>query len=179
MAKVAVVYFSGSGTTAQLAQSVAQGISDAGATAALVAIEGNDITQGRWSNEAIAADLDACEAIVFGSPTYMGSVSGALKCFMDAMAPRWYTKAWNNKLGAGFTVSSLSAGDKQNCLFSMVTFAMQMGMRWIGTGAGPGDGLNQNGFYLGVGATASSPEQLSDADKATARHLGERVVAAL
>jgi len=179
MAKVGLVFFSGSGTTRALAKSVRQGVEAAGATCHELEITGADIQEGRWSNDALAATLDECDAIIFGTPTYMGSVAGQLKAFMDAMAPRWYSQAWKNKVGAAFTVSSLSAGDKQNCLFTIVTFAMQMCMRWVGTGASPSDGLNLNGFYLGVGASASTPEDLQDADKATAMHLGKRVVEAL
>ena len=176
---VGLVFFSGTGTTRALADAVREGVEAGGAQCHVIEISGADIKDGRWSNDEQAATLDGCAAIIFGTPTYMGSVSAQLKAFMDAMAPRWYTKAWDGKLAAGFTVSSLAAGDKQNCLFSIVTFAMQMCMRWIGTGANPGDGMNHNGFYLGVGAQASSADELQEADKATAVHLGKRVALAL
>ncbi|MEM7078694.1 MAG: NADPH-dependent FMN reductase, partial [Pseudomonadota bacterium] len=97
------------------------------------------------------------------------------KAFMDAMASRWYTQAWNGKWAGGFTASSLASGDKLNCLQDLVTFAMQMGMIWVGTGTTMGDELNPNGYYLGVGASASSAEQLGDVDINTAKHLGRRI----
>ena len=176
MANVGVIYFSGTGTTRKLAEAVRRGIEGRGATCHFLEVVGGDIEQGRWRNDAMAQTLDGCDAIIFGSPTYMGSVSSQLKSFMDAMAPRWFSQAWNGKVGAAFTVSSLSAGDKLNCLFDLSTFAMQMGMIWVGTGVSFSDGMNANGFYLGVGAVASAPDQLEDIDVNTALHLGERVV---
>ena len=174
--KVGVVYFSGSGTTRVVAKAVCEGIGDTGEVEVFeLDINGADISEGRWANDALAAELDGCAGIVFGSPTYMGDVSAQLKSFFDAMAPRWFSQAWNGKVAAGFTASSLAAGDKLNCLQSMCTFAMQMGMVWVGTGASFQDQLNPNGFYLGAGVTASTPDQVSDMDRNTARHLGGRV----
>ena len=62
---IAVVYHSGYGHTQRMAQSIA-----AGADAELIAIdaEGN-LPEGGWQT------LAAADAIVMGSPTYMGSVS--------------------------------------------------------------------------------------------------------
>lgn len=179
MATVGLVFFSGTGTTRALADSVRAGVESAGGTCHVLEVVGADISEGRWMNDAMAATLDDCDAIIFGTPTYMGGVAGQMKCFLDAMAGRWYSNQWNGKLGAAFTVSSLAAGDKLNALFDLTTFAMQMGMVWVGTGASPSDGLNPNGFYLGVGAQASHAGELQDIDKDTAAHLGKRVVATL
>ncbi len=175
MIKIGIVFFSGTGTTRAVAEAVRQGVTNANADYFWVDIAGSDIVEGRWQNDAMAAELDECDAIIFGTPTYMGSVSAQLKAFMDAMAPRWFTNAWNGKLGAAFTVSSLQSGDKLNALTDITTFAMQMGMLWIGTGVSFSAGLNPNGFYLGVGASASSPDQLQEVDVNTATFLGERV----
>jgi len=179
LSKVAIVFFSGTGTTRAVAKAVQEGVESAGADCVLHEIVGADITEGRWANESIAASLDDSDAIIFGSPTYMGCVAGQMKAFMDANAPRWFTKTWNNKLGAAFTASGLAGGDKQNTLFTLVTFAMQMCMRWVGTGANPAEGLNMTGFYLGVGVSASTAEEIDPADLQTANHLGARVVAAI
>jgi len=65
MSKVVVVYHSGYGHTAKQAEAVAKG-----AGAELIAIDANgDITEAQW------AALDAADAIIMGSPTYMCSVS--------------------------------------------------------------------------------------------------------
>lgn len=176
MVTVGIVYFSGSGTTAKAAESIIAGAAAAGATVLDLPISGEDITDGRWSNDELAAKLDNCDAIIFGTPTYMGSISSQMKSFLDAMAPRWYTQAWKDKVASAFTASSLASGDKSTTFFSLATFAMQMGMVWCGTGGNFSDGVNPNGFYFGAGITASTPDQITEIDEATAKHLGQRVV---
>ena len=175
MALVGIVYFSGSGTTTVVAKAVQEGVEQAGAQVLMVELQGTDIVEGRWQNEAVAESLDQCDAIIFGTPTYMGSVSAQLKSFFDAMAPRWYTQVWNGKYTAAFTASSLASGDKLNALQDILSFAMQMGMIWVGTGANFQQKLNPGGFYLGAGVTASTAHEVSAVDADTARYLGRRV----
>lgn len=172
MVKIGVVYFSGTGTTAKLAQAVIEG---AGAEVLDLPIVGDDIVGGRWSNDALAEHLDNCDAIILGTPTYMGSISGQMKSFIDAMAPRWFSQVWKDKIASAFTASSLASGNKSSTFSGLATFAMQMGMIWCGTGGSFSDGVNPNGFYFGAGATASAPDQLTEFDLHTARHLGALV----
>ena len=96
MSKIAVVFHSGYGHTKRMAESVA-----AGAGAELIAndAEGN-LTEAQWTT------LAAADAIIFGSPTYMGSVSWQFKKFADASSKPWFSQAWKNKIAAGFTNSS-------------------------------------------------------------------------
>ena len=67
--------------------------------------EGN-LPAGGWET------LAAADAIVFGSPTYMGNVSWQFKSFADASSKPWYGQAWKDKLAAGFTNSASINGDK-------------------------------------------------------------------
>ncbi len=73
-------------------------------------------------------ELDRTDAIIFGSPTCMGSVSGFFKQFMDATSSRWMEGRWQDKLAAGFTNSASQSGDKLNTLVQMAVFAAQHGM---------------------------------------------------
>lgn len=172
---IGIVYFSTGGTTARVAEQVAAGAEQTGAIVHLIPILGTEIHEGRWANDETAEKLDRCDAIIFGSPTYMGSVSGQMKSFMDAMAPRWFTGAWKDKIASAFTASSLAAGDKLNAFTGFSVFAMQMGMIWCGTAANMTTGLNPNGFYFGTGAVASTPDQLTETDLKSANAQGLRV----
>lgn len=179
MKTVTILYFSGTGNTKLAVDAVSQGCQSVeDISVECLEIVGTDIIEGRWANEDIAAALDKSDAIIFGTPTYMGSVAGQMKTFMDAMAPRWYTAAWRDKIAAGFTVSSLAAGDKLNALQTILVFSMQMGMVWVGTGGNFSQGVNVNGFYLGAGLQSQSEagdEIFSVADINTAEFLGKRV----
>src|SRR5580698_5137494 len=124
MTNVAVVFHSGFGHTQAVAEAVARGAGQVpGVTVSLVPV---------GEAEAREAELDAADAIVFGSPTYMGSVSADFAKFKDWTSKRWMARAWQNKLAAGFTVSASWGGDKQNTLMQLFTLAQQHGMVWIG-----------------------------------------------
>jgi NAD(P)H dehydrogenase (quinone) len=185
MTQVAIVYHSGFGHAAVLARDVAQGVEAEGAQAHLLRIEG-----GQTDFDAFFERIDGADAIVFGSPTYMGTVSAPMKAFMDASAKVYFSKAWKDKLGAAFTVSGSPSGDKLHTLTTLAIFAAQHGMLWIGTGQNPGnnddtaaatDVENRLGSFLGAMAQAAndSAEVTPKAgDRATARSLGRRVAAA-
>ena len=175
MTQVAIVYHSGFGHTDVIANDVARGVADAGAHATLLRIEA-----GQTDFDAFFAAIAESDAIIFGSPTYMGAVSAPMKAFMDASAAVYFTKQWKDKLGAAFTVSGSPSGDKLNTLTTLAIFAAQHAMLWIGTGQNPGnnddtsaatDAENRLGSFLGAMAQAAndSPEVTPKAgDRATA-----------
>src|SRR3977135_3931064 len=105
MSKVAIVYHSGFGHTQALAEAVAKGAKAVPApTVSLVPVA---------EAEARAAELDGADAIIFGSPTYMGGVSAEFAKFKDWTSKRWMDGAWRNKLAAGFTASASLNSDNQ------------------------------------------------------------------
>ncbi len=184
MTTVSVIYHSGSGHTAKMAEAVAKGagsVSDAKVN--LLAVSGDDITKGRFVNESLMAQLDASDAIIFGSPTYMGGPSGQFKCFADATGERWSKAAWEDKLAAGFTVSGGPSGDKLSTLHYFFTLAMQHGMVWVGQAELPFNdkGINRLSSYSGVmGQAMQEPPEVAPnaADKLTGEMLGRRVAEA-
>ena len=179
MPDIVVVYHSGYGHTQRVAQAVADG---AGAQLIAIDADGN-LPAGGW--EAIAA----ADAVVFGSPTYMGGPSWQFKKFADASSRPWYAEAWKDKLFAGFTNSAAMNGDKFATIAYLWQLAMQHGGLWIGLGLMPSNdsGATRNSpNYVGgyAGALATSPADASSSEMAqgdldTARALGERVTAAV
>lgn len=175
MAKVAVVYHSGYGHTAKMAQAVANG-----ADAALIPIDaGGDLSEEDW------AALNAADAIIFGSPTYMGMVSWQFKKFADASSKAWFHQKWKNKIAAGFTNSATMNGDKLSTLHYLFTLSMQHSMIWVGTGMMPSnakaaqrDDVNYVGSFAGAMASTpsdASPDEMWPGDLETARQFGQRV----
>jgi NAD(P)H dehydrogenase (quinone) len=178
---VSIVYFSGSGHTTKLAEAVAKGASSiAGTAAKLIPLSGEHIAKGRYENEVVLTQLDASDAIIFGSPTYMGGPAAQFKAFADATGGKWFASAWRDKLAAGFTVSNSPSGDKLSTLQYLFALAMQHGMVWVGLGELPmqPNGTNRLGSFMGAMAQAGfdSPEIAPNAeDKATGEVLGRRV----
>ncbi|MFJ4483973.1 flavodoxin family protein [Streptomyces longwoodensis] len=175
---VSIAYHSGYGHTAVLAEAVRAGAVEAGAEAHLIKVD--EITEEQW------ALLDASDAIVFGSPTYMGTASGAFHVFAEATAKRWSGQDWKDKLAAGFTNSGSKSGDKLHTLQFFQILAAQHGMHWVNLGLHPGwnsseaseNDLNRLGVFAGAAAQTNvdeGPEAVHKADIATAEHLGHRI----
>lgn len=110
MKKLAVIYHSGHGHTEHIALQVAEGARG---------VAGVQVHELKAEDAARAAEgLLAFDGLVFGSPTYLGGVSGPFKTFMDATGKLWRDLRLKGKLASGFTVSSLPAGDKQSTLLA-------------------------------------------------------------
>jgi NAD(P)H dehydrogenase (quinone) len=181
--RVAIAYHSGYGHTERQAQAVAEGVNSvAGVEADLISVEDLvDTESPAW------AKLDQAGAIIFGSPTYMGSASAAFKGFMDATSARWMEQKWAHKIAAGFTNSGSQNGDKQNTLIQFCTLAAQHGMVWVNLNLMPGnnhsggskDDLNQLGASLGAMAQSNVDVDADTApgksDLKTAAALGANV----
>lgn len=181
MAHVAVVYFSANGHTQQVAHAIADGVrSVLGCTVNMLRIEGQDIKEGRWENAEIVAELAKADAIVFGTPTYMGGIAGQYKAFIDGCSSIWYRQLWKDKLAAGFTHSLGLSGDKLNTLNSLYINAMQHGMVWIGNASMPEGNQPEHANRLGStsGAMAQSnmdQPTIGEGDRKTAVLFGRRI----
>ena len=175
MATIAIVYHSGYGHTQRLAQAVAEGC---GGQLIAIDAEGN-LPEGGWEK------LAQADAIIFGSPTYMGSVSWQFKKFADASSKPWFSQAWKDKLFAGFTNSASMNGDKFNTLTYFFTLAMQQGGLWVGNGMMPANSkaaqrndVNWLGTYSGAVSQSpsdASPAEMLPGDLETGKQFGQRV----
>src|SRR6201746_2981448 len=115
-AKVAVIYYSATGSVYHRAQAVREGAEKAGAEvrvrkvhelAPQEAIESNE----GWSQhaletqdvpEATADDVLWADAVIFGTPTRYGNVTAQLKQFIDTLGPQWAQGQLANKVYSGF-----------------------------------------------------------------------------
>jgi NAD(P)H dehydrogenase (quinone) len=180
MTKIAIVYYSGYGHTAKQAEAVHAGAASV-AEATLYRIDANgDLPESDF------AALTGADAIIYGSPTYMGGPAWQFKKFADASSKPWFGQAWKDKIAAGFTNSASLNGDKGSTIAYFITLAMQHSQIWVGTGLMPSNakasGPNDTNWTAGFGgALAVSPSDASPeeaprkGDLETARLLGVRV----
>jgi NAD(P)H dehydrogenase (quinone) len=182
MTKVAIIHHSGFGHTAKQASAVRAGVEAAPEVSSsfiTIDAEGN-LPESMWE------ELLTADAIIFGSPTYMGSVSWQFKKFADASSKPWFGQAWKDKIAAGFTNSASMNGDKHSTLHYMITLAMQHGMLWVGNGMMPSSSkaatrndINFLGSFAGAMAQSpldSTPEEGPlPGDLETAKRFGERI----
>jgi NAD(P)H dehydrogenase (quinone) len=173
--KTAVVYHSGYGHTKRMAEAVAEG-----AAASLIAIDADgNIQEDDWQT------LETADAIIFGSPTYMGSPTWQFKKFADASSKPWFGDKWQDKVFGGFTNSASINGDKLNTLQYFVLLAGQHGGLWVSLAIKPAnvkaskrDDPNRMGSSIGPMAQSdadATPGEMSAGDLETARSYGVRV----
>lgn len=176
MRRIAIIYFSASGTTAKLAEAIQAGAAD---TAEVVScrISSADIVEGRFQNESILDIADGADGIAFGSPTYMGGPAAQFKIFADATSERWSTQRWANKVATGFTIGSCANGDQGHTLSYFTILASQQGMLWCGLDIPNSHdpfGRNRLGSQLGLAAHAIDGV-VNASDLETASYLGRRL----
>jgi multimeric flavodoxin WrbA len=179
MNRITIVFHSGYGHTKKIAEAVA-----AGCNGQLLAIDSDGhLPSEGWER------LQAAQAIVFGSPTYMGCVSWQFKKFADASSKVWATQSWRDKLAAGFTNSASMNGDKLNSLQYLFSLSQQHGMFWVGTGVMPSNtkaatrnDINYIGSSSGlmtVTPSDASTDEMVPGDIETAKIFGQRVADAV
>ena len=131
--KVAVIYYSATGTTYKLARAVEEGAKAAGAEvrfrkvrelAPEEAIKSNE----GWSKhrlqtqdvaEASNDDLEWADAIILGTPTRYGLPSAQLKQFIDGTGPLWGSGKLVNKIGSSFTTTATAHGGQETTLTAL------------------------------------------------------------
>jgi len=139
-------------------------------------------------------ELDQADAIIFGCPTYMGSMSAGVKTFVETAA-RSGSPSLEGQGGGSLYQFLLFSGDKLNTLVGLVINAMQHGMIYVGLGmmpsanppegmqsiAGPGPGAqNRVGSFIGPMSASFQvhpPDAPVPGDLKTARLYGARVAA--
>jgi multimeric flavodoxin WrbA len=176
--KISIIYHSSSGSTEKVALAISKGAKISDITVYLIKAE--NISQKDWKI------IDSSDAIIFGTPTYMGGVSAQFKIFIDAASKKWAEQKWKDKIAAGFTNSGSYSGDKLSALQQLMINALQHGMIWVGQaelppkgkgkkGAAPSD-INRLGSFTGL-MTQSNREDFSPppGDMATARIFGRRI----
>lgn len=120
MIKVGIIYFSATGATETLAQQIEQGARTIDDVEVMrFRIEGKQLVDGRFVDQEVLIQLGSCDAIIFGSPTYMGGVASQFKAFADATSELWCEQLWANKLAAGFTCGS-APNDDQSGTFALL-----------------------------------------------------------
>jgi NAD(P)H dehydrogenase (quinone) len=176
MSSIAIVYHSEKGRTKEIASLIATGVEMEGLNAYLM-----DCTQVDF------ARLNECDGIIFGCPTYMGSISAKFKTFIDSTGMIWQKQLWKDKVAAGFSNSSALNGDKLSTLYQLCIFAMQHGMIWVGLDLFAGisssksdpNSLNRLGIWLGLGTQSNTDEDIKSSppkgDRETAIYFGQRL----
>lgn len=158
MARILILFDSRGGHAEQLALAVAEGVAVVPDAEPLL----------RRVHETEPAALLACDALILGSPNWSG-LTGALKSFFDYSGDLWESGELAGKPGAAFVAGSSRSGGIEATLLQLIHLLLAHGLLVVGLPWS--ESMRESGSYYG--ATAHGPP--TDADRAQARVLGERV----
>ena len=190
MSKVAVIYYSATGTNHAVAQAVAEGAAQAGSEVR-VRLIGETLPpevvarNPKWKAfvestrdlpKASLEDLEWADAVAFGTPTRFGNVAAQFKAFLDSAGGLWFQGKLANKVYAGFTSAQNPHGGNESTLLALYNSIYHFG----GIIASPGytdpvvfaAGGNPYGVSVATGTKGDPP---SDAALQHARYLGRRI----
>lgn len=137
MSKVLVLYYSSYGHVETMANAVAEGVREAGATADIKRVAETlpeDVArQNNYKLEQSAPiakpdDLVNYDAIIVGTPTRFGRMPSQMASFWDATGGLWFKGALIGKVGAGFVSTGTQHGGQETTLQAIHLNMMHHGM---------------------------------------------------
>ncbi|MGA5559645.1 NAD(P)H:quinone oxidoreductase [Streptomyces platensis] len=186
---VAVIYYSSTGTVAELARLIADAAEHAGADVRLrraaelapqTAIDANPA----WAaNAAATADiLEAthedvlwADAVIFGTPTRFGNVTSQLKQYLDTLGGLWHQGRLADKVYSGFTASATKHGGQESTLLALYHTVHHFGGILVTPGYTDPAKFSDGNPY-GTSHVGGPDTPLDDDARTAARIQAERVV---
>lgn len=141
MTRVLVLYYSAYGHIEQMAEAIADGARDAGATVdirrvpELVPEERARAAGFRLDQAAPVASVEALadyDAIIIGTGTRYGRMASQMAAFLDQTGGLWARGALVGKVGSAFTSSATQHGGQEATLLSIHAGLMHFGMVCVG-----------------------------------------------
>src|ERR1700710_1380263 len=190
MAKVLVLYYSAYGHIEAMANAVAEGAREAGATVDIKRVPElvpPDLAKASYYNLDQAApiakieDLPNYDAVIVGTGTRFGRITSQMANFLDQAGGLWAKGALHGKVGGAFTSSATQHGGQETTLFSIITNLLHFGMVIVGLDYGYGAQMTlaevTGGSPYGATTIASTDgsRKPSERELDGARYQGRRV----
>lgn len=190
MAKVLVLYYSAYGHIEKMAEAVAEGAREAGATVDirrvpdLVPEEVARAAHYKLDQKAPVAkieELASYDAIVVGTGTRFGRISSQMANFLDQAGGLWARGALHGKVGGAFTATASQHGGQETTLFTIITNLLHFGMVVVGLDYGHAGQMTLSEVTGGspYGATTitggDGSRQPSENELTGARYQGRRI----
>jgi NAD(P)H dehydrogenase (quinone) len=188
--KVAVIYYSATGTVHQLASAVAEGAAKAGAEVRLrraaelaprTVIDANPAWRAHadaTSDIPIATldDLTWADAYAFGTPTRYGNVAAQLKQFLDTTGGLWQAGKLADKAATAFASASNKHGGNESTILALYNTMYHWGTIIVPPGYTDPAVYAAGGNPYGT-AHHSHDNPVNDQVLAAARYQGNRLAA--
>jgi NAD(P)H dehydrogenase (quinone) len=188
--KVAVIYYSSTGTNYQLAKVAAEAATAEGAEVRLrrvqeLAPEEAIASNPAWKQHyeatkdvpvATLDDLDWADAYIFSVPTRFGNIPSQFKQFLDTAGGLWAQGKLANKVVTAMASAQQPHGGQEATILSLYTTMYHWGAIVVAPGYTDQVTFAAGGNPYGTSVTVPEPGRLDDAAKAAASHQAKRVV---
>lgn len=191
--RIAVIYYSSTGSVHDLARAVADGAAESGAEVRLRrvaelappdAVAQNPDWQRHLEEEASDVpevdldDLDWADGIALGSPTRFGLPAAQLKQFVDTAGGLWQAGTLAGKAATAFTSAQNAHGGQESTILSLFNVFAHWGCVIAPSGYTDGAVFAAGGNPYGTSHTAGGDnERPTEAQLGAARHQGRRLAA--
>lgn len=142
--KLAIIYYSSTGTNYQLASWAAEAAKEAGAEVKILkvkettpaeVIEGNEIWQRTIERtkeiaEVALEDLEWADAFIFSTPTRYGNVPSQFQQFLDTTGGLWAEGKLANKVVSAMASAQNPHGGQEATILSLYTSMYHWGPLW-------------------------------------------------
>lgn len=188
--KLAVIYYSSTGTNYQLAQWAAEAARSAGAEVRLLkvhelapdeAIDSNPAWRAHANatkdvKEAGADDLVWADAIIFSMPTRFGNVPSQMKQFIDTMGGLWAKGLLANKVVSAMSSANNPHGGQEATILSLYTTMMNWGAIIVPPGYTDASIFKSGGNPYGASVTVGMDGKIAEDAKDAVMHQARRTV---
>ena len=157
--KAAIVFDSRTHTTEKAATFIAEGL------------ESVDDIEARCFNidEADFEYIQQSQLVIFGSPTYMASVTAKMKSWLESNAGKLKLAG---KLGGAYATEQYIHGGAENAIQEILTFMMVMGMMTYSGGSSCGKPV----IHLGPVGMSQDIESFKDLFVTYGQRMGEQLL---
>lgn len=187
--KLAIVYYSMTGTNFQLASWAKEAAEEAGAEVRMVrahelapkdSIQNNPAWLAQTEREkdikeATSDDLVWADAIIFSSPTRFGNVAAQIKQFMDLQGGIWAQGQLVDKVVSAMSSAQNPHGGQEQTIQAIYTTMMHWGAIIVPTGYTDDSIYGAGGNPYGTSVTAGRDGMVEDVEAAV-KHQAKRTV---
>jgi NAD(P)H dehydrogenase (quinone) len=188
--KLAVVYYSSTGTNYQLAQWAKEGAEELGAEvrvrkvpelAPQAAIESNPAWKAHYEAtqdvpEVQLSDLEWADAILFSVPTRFGNMAAQMRQFLDTTGGLWFRGKLVNKVVSAMTSAQNPHGGQEATILSLYTTMYHWGAIVVAPGYTDPVVFASGGNPYGTSVTVDQEGKMVEDVEAAVKHQAKRVV---
>lgn len=188
--KLAIIYYSSTGTNHQLAKWAEEGAKQAGAEvkvskvpelAPMSAIESNPAWKAHYEAtkdvpEVSLDDLEWADAIIFSIPTRFGNVPSQMKQFLDTTGGLWFQGKLANKAVSAMVSANNAHGGQEQTVLSLYTTMYHWGAIVVAPGYTDESAYKSGGNPYGTSVTVDSEGNMQEDVKDAVMHQAKRTV---